>query len=61
MDTDRVKGAAHQAKGAGKETVGKLTGDAKTEAEGKTEKAAGKVQKTVGGLKDSAREAVNKH
>jgi uncharacterized protein YjbJ (UPF0337 family) len=61
MDTDRVKGAAHQAKGAVKETVGKLTGDAKTEAEGKTEKAAGKVQKTVGGLKDSAREAVNKH
>ena len=61
MDTDRVKGAAHQAKGAVKETVGKLTGDAKTEAEGKTEKAAGKVQNAVGGLKDSAREALNKH
>jgi uncharacterized protein YjbJ (UPF0337 family) len=30
-------------------------GDAKTKAEGKTEKAAGKVQNAIGGLKDAAR------
>jgi uncharacterized protein YjbJ (UPF0337 family) len=60
MDSDRVEGVAHQAKGAIKEVVGKVTGDAKTEAEGKAEKAAGKVQNAVGGMKDTAREALDK-
>ena len=60
MDKDRVEGAAHQAKGAVKEAIGKVTGDAKTEAEGAAEKAAGKVQNAVGGMKDAAREALNK-
>ena len=54
MDKDRVEGAAHQAKGAVKEGVGKMMGDKKTEAEGKVEKAAGKVQNTAGGVKDCA-------
>ena len=60
MDKDRVEGAGKQAKGAVKETWGKVTGDAKTEAEGKSDKAAGKVQNAVGGAKDAARDAVNK-
>ncbi|MFL5280465.1 MAG: CsbD family protein [Rhodopila sp.] len=60
MDKDRVEGVAHQAKGAVKETVGKVTGDAKTQAEGAAEKAAGKAQNAVGGLKDSARETLDK-
>lgn len=30
MDSDRIKGAAHQAKGAVKEAVGKVTGDKNT-------------------------------
>ena len=60
MDKDRVEGALHQAKGAVKEAFGKVTGDAKTEAEGIAEKEAGKVQKTVGSVKDSAREALDK-
>ena len=60
MDKDRVEGAAHQAKGAVKEGVGKVTGDTRTEAEGKAEKTAGKVQNAVGGAKDTARDAVNK-
>jgi uncharacterized protein YjbJ (UPF0337 family) len=60
MDSDRVKGAAHEAKGAVKEAAGKLTGDKKIEAEGAAERAAGKVQNAVGGLKDSAREALDK-
>ena len=42
-----------------KEVVGKITGDAKIEAEGKAEKAAGQVQNAVGGLKDSTREALD--
>jgi uncharacterized protein YjbJ (UPF0337 family) len=60
MDKDRVAGAAHQAKGAVKEAIGKVTGDAKTQAEGTAEKAEGKVQNTVGGAKDAARETLKK-
>jgi uncharacterized protein YjbJ (UPF0337 family) len=60
VESDRIKGAAHQAKGAVKEAAGKMTGDKKVEAEGAAEKAAGKVQNAVGGLKDAAREALDK-
>ena len=60
MDQDRVVGAAHQAKGAVKEAVGKVTGDAKTQAEGAAEKTAGRVQNTVGGARDAARETLKK-
>jgi uncharacterized protein YjbJ (UPF0337 family) len=56
MDKDRVAGAANQAKGSVKEAAGKLTGDAKLQAEGKTDKAVGKAQNAVGGLKDAAKE-----
>jgi uncharacterized protein YjbJ (UPF0337 family) len=37
-----------------------VTGDAKTEAEGAAEKAAGRVQNAVGGAKDAMREAAEK-
>jgi uncharacterized protein YjbJ (UPF0337 family) len=60
MDKDRVVGAAHQAKGAIKETIGKVTGDTKTQAEGAAEKTAGKIQNAVGGAKDAARGALKK-
>lgn len=53
MDKDRIKGSAEQAKGSIKETVGKATGDSKTEAEGKADKASGKAQNTIGGIKDA--------
>jgi uncharacterized protein YjbJ (UPF0337 family) len=53
MDKDRIKGSAEQAKGAVKETAGKVFGDKKLETEGKTDKAAGKVQNAIGGLKDA--------
>jgi len=55
MDKDRIKGSAEQAKGAVKETAGKIFGDRKLETDGKTEKAAGKVQNAIGGLKDAVR------
>jgi uncharacterized protein YjbJ (UPF0337 family) len=57
MDKDRIKGAAEQAKGTIKEKAGQVTGDAKLEGEGKADKAAGKVQNAVGGLKDKVRDA----
>jgi uncharacterized protein YjbJ (UPF0337 family) len=55
MDKDRIEGSAEQAKGAVKETAGKVLGDKKLETEGKTDKAAGKIQNAVGGLKDAVR------
>jgi uncharacterized protein YjbJ (UPF0337 family) len=55
MDKDRIQGSAKQAKGAIKETAGKIGGDAKLESEGKADKTAGKVQNAIGGLKDSLR------
>ena len=55
MDQDRIKGSVKQAKGAVKEVIGKVTGDAKLQSEGQTDKAAGKVQNAVGGFKDTLR------
>ena len=55
MDKDRIKGSAKQAKGAFKKAVGKATGDAKLEAEGKSDKTAGKIQNAIVGLKDALR------
>jgi uncharacterized protein YjbJ (UPF0337 family) len=45
--------AAEQVKNLIEETAGKATGDTKTEAEGKAEKAAGTVKSIVGGMKDA--------
>ncbi|HZP75705.1 MAG TPA: CsbD family protein [Pseudolabrys sp.] len=58
IDKDRVEGSLEQAKGKAKEVAGKAIGDTKLETEGKTEKAAGKVQNTVGGIKDKVRESL---
>ena len=41
MDKDRIKGSVEKAKGSMKESVGKVTGDANLEVEGRNEKAAG--------------------
>ena len=60
MDSDRVAGAAKQAKGSIKEAIGKLTGDAKTQAEGAAEKVEGKVQNTTGSAKDAVQGAADK-
>ena len=56
MNNDRVEGAAKQAKGAIKDATGKVLGDAKLQAEGKSDKLSGKVQNAVGGIKDAAKE-----
>mgnify|MGYP002629944094 CR=1 FL=1 len=58
MNKDRIEGAAEQAKGKVKEFTGKVTGDSKLENEGKADQVAGKVQNTVGGMKDAAKEAL---
>ena len=42
-------------RGKAKEWAGKVTGDKKTEVEGKGEQLKGKVRNAVGGLKDTVR------
>ncbi|MGA8754829.1 MAG: CsbD family protein [Stellaceae bacterium] len=56
MDKDRIAGAAKEIKGSIKQTIGKVTGDAKLQADGKADKVEGKVQNAVGGLKDALKE-----
>jgi uncharacterized protein YjbJ (UPF0337 family) len=60
MDKDRIAGIAHQIKVRVRETVGKVIGDAKTQAEGAAERASGKVRNVAGGTKDAVREAAKK-
>jgi uncharacterized protein YjbJ (UPF0337 family) len=47
-----------QVKGSVKEAVGKATGSKKTEAKGKAEKVAGKVQKGFGDAKEKIKKAL---
>ena len=56
MDEDRTKGAAKNVGGKVKEGLGKALGDEKLKREGQADQVAGKVQNTVGGLKDQVRE-----
>ena len=53
IDKDRIAGSAKVVEGGIKEAAGKVLGDAKLTADGKSEQAAGKVQNAVGGLKDA--------
>lgn len=55
MDKDRIEGAGKQMKGAIKDAAGKVTNDPALQAEGKLDKAAGKVQSGVGRAKDEIR------
>ena len=59
-DEDRVEGSAKNLGGKVKEGIGKLTGDSKTRAEGKSDQVEGKIQNTVGGVKDAVKDAFKK-
>jgi uncharacterized protein YjbJ (UPF0337 family) len=61
IDKDRVEGSLKQAGGAVKENVGAAIGDKKMEAEGVAKRTEGKVQNAAGGVKDKAREVLDKH
>ena len=58
-DQDRIEGAAKNIGGKIKEGIGNVTGDEKLKAEGKADQLTGKVQNTVGGIKDSLRDDRN--
>lgn len=60
VDENRVEGAWDKLKGNVKEGVGKLTGDEKMQAEGKADQVKGETKSTVGGAKDTVRDALDK-
>ena len=57
MDREHVKGAADKAKGAIKDTAGKMTGDKELQSEGKTDKAKGALHNAAGDVKDALKKA----
>jgi uncharacterized protein YjbJ (UPF0337 family) len=59
MDKDRIVGSAKDVGGKVEGAVGDLTGDAKTQAEGRAREAAGTVQNLYGQAKDAARDATD--
>lgn len=56
IDKDRIAGSAKEIKGAVKQTVGKAVGAVKLQSQGKAEKAEGKFQNAIGGVKDTLKE-----
>jgi uncharacterized protein YjbJ (UPF0337 family) len=54
MDKDRIAGSAKDFAGKVEGSVGGVTGDAKTQAEGRAREAAGTVQNLYGQAKDAA-------
>jgi len=55
MDREHIKGAADKAKGAIKDTAGKVTGDKELQSEGKLDKAKGEAHNIAGDVKDAIR------
>jgi uncharacterized protein YjbJ (UPF0337 family) len=64
MNKDQVEGRVDQAKGAIKETAGKVVGNERLQGEGLGDKVSGKTQAGYGDakehLKDGAKKAVDK-
>jgi uncharacterized protein YjbJ (UPF0337 family) len=52
MNSDQVKGAAEKTAGKVKEGVGKVTGNADTQAKGKFDQAKGQVRENIGDAKE---------
>jgi uncharacterized protein YjbJ (UPF0337 family) len=57
VDREHVKGTAEKAKGAIKDTAGKVTGDKKLQSEGKLDKAKGAAHNIAGDVKDAVKQS----
>jgi uncharacterized protein YjbJ (UPF0337 family) len=60
MNKDQVNGRAETIKGNVKEAAGKIVGNERLTAEGQADQVAGKVQSTVGDVKNNVGNAVKK-
>ena len=56
MSNDELKGKTEQARGKGKEIVGKVTGNKDREVEGKADQLKGKVQEAYGKAKEKVKD-----
>ena len=59
MDQDRVTGGVKSVAGKAEETIGDLTGDAKTKAGGMIDDTVGQIQSGVGRAKDNLRSTID--
>jgi uncharacterized protein YjbJ (UPF0337 family) len=59
VDENRSAGIGKKISGKVKETVGKVTGNKRMEAEGKTEQMAGRTQETYGEARDKIKKDTN--
>jgi len=57
MDKEHLKGTADKAKGAIKDTAGKMTGDKELQSQGKMDKAKGSAHNAAGDVKDAVKNA----
>jgi uncharacterized protein YjbJ (UPF0337 family) len=55
MDREHVKGTAEKAKGAIKDTAGKVTGDKRLQSEGKLDKAKGAAHNAADNVKETVK------
>ena len=60
VDDDRVEGAARNVGGKIKEGVGKAVGDEKLKREGQADQVKGRAENAIGGIKDAAREKLDR-
>lgn len=58
MNKDQVKGQINQAKGKGKELIGKAVGNKELEQKGTAQKIAGKVQAGYGDVKKDIKDSL---
>jgi uncharacterized protein YjbJ (UPF0337 family) len=59
MSGDRLEGLGRQASGKIESTIGDLTGDTKSQAQGRLDDVAGQAQRVYGRAKDSVRNAAD--
>lgn len=59
MSEEKFDAKLDQVSGKAKETFGKVTGDKRTEAEGKSEQVAGKAKEFVNDVKESIDGAID--
>jgi uncharacterized protein YjbJ (UPF0337 family) len=59
MNKERIEGNIDQAKGKAKETIGKATGNAQLQGEGKADQLVGKTKSAVGAAKDTVKDAAD--
>lgn len=58
MNKDQIKGRAKEAEGKLKDDAGAIVGNKKLEAKGKAEQVVGKIQASVGDLKNKFKKAM---